>query len=249
MPEISTRTPAAEAVRDAKRLLRLARVGALATLDREYGSPLATLVGVAADWDGSPLLLLSQLSRHTQNLGGSGVASLLLTAEPGRGDPLNHPRLTVNGPVLPHADASSRERYIRRNPKAKLYVGFGDFAVYRMRIDAIHFNGGFGRADAILPSELLSPPGDIHEIVEGSASLCAEIDALGDERLAALANRSTDNRRFWRAVDIDVEGFDLSAGAAVARVDFSAPAFDRATWRLRLAETLALAEARTVNDS
>ena len=49
---------AAEAKRDAKRLLRLARVGALATIDG--GAPLTTLVGVASDWDGSPLTNASE---------------------------------------------------------------------------------------------------------------------------------------------------------------------------------------------
>ena len=55
-----------QAIRDGKRLMRLARTGALATLDD--GKPLTTLVGVASDWDGSPLFLLSELSRHTKLL-------------------------------------------------------------------------------------------------------------------------------------------------------------------------------------
>ena len=249
MPEISPRTPAEEALRDAKRLLRLSRTGALATLDRDDGSPLSTLVGVASDWDGSPLFLLSQLSRHTQNLAGRTRASLLLTSQPGRGDPLNHPRLTVNGPVTPHDDATSRERYIRRNPKSKLYASFADFAVYRLQVEAIHFNGGFGRADAISPPELLSPPGDMTGIIAERRRLCAEIDDLGETRLAALANEGRETRQVWRAVDVDAEGFDLSAGSAVARIDFSAPAFDASSWRMRLQEALALAQERGVSDS
>ena len=249
MPEIAPSAPTAEALRDAKRLLRVGGVGALATLDRDDGAPLATLVGVASDWDGSPLFLLSQLSRHTQNLENRPRASLLLTSEPGRGDPLNHPRLTLNGPVSRHEEATSRERYVRRNPKSKLYASFGDFGVYRMKVESLHFNGGFGRADAISPSELVTPPGDISEIVAQRQPLCGEIDDLGEASLALLANRARDARRVWRAIDVDAEGFDLSAGAAVARVDFSAPAFDVATWRRRLREALALAEARNLSDS
>ena len=52
----------AEAVADAKRLMRLARTGALATLDSSGGDPLTTLVGVASDFDGAPLFLMSILS-------------------------------------------------------------------------------------------------------------------------------------------------------------------------------------------
>ena len=110
--------PSPGASSDAKRLLRLARVGALATIDGAAGAPLTTLVGVASDWDGSPLFLMSELSRHTRNLAVDARASLLLTSTGGRGDPLNRPRLTVGGPVAPHPDPTSRRRYLQRNPKA-----------------------------------------------------------------------------------------------------------------------------------
>jgi len=83
--------------RDGKRLMRLARTGALATLDD--GKPLTTLVGVASDWDGSPLFLMSDLARHTKLLALDARVSLLLTSEGGRGDPLNQPRVTLNGVV------------------------------------------------------------------------------------------------------------------------------------------------------
>ena len=80
----------------AKALLRATRAGALATIDRNTGHPFASLVNVATDVDGSPLILISRLSTHTANLEKDGRASLLL-ASVGRGDPLAHPRLTVLG--------------------------------------------------------------------------------------------------------------------------------------------------------
>ena len=83
----------AEAVADAKRLMRLSRTAALATLDDATGAPLTTLVGVASDFDGAPLFLMSTLARHTRHLAADPRASLLLTGEPERGDHLNHPRV------------------------------------------------------------------------------------------------------------------------------------------------------------
>src|SRR5256714_2409473 len=80
----------------AKTLLRATRAGTLATLDRNTGHPFASLVNVATDVDGSPLILTSRLSTHTANLEHDGRASVLL-AETGKGDPLAHPRLTVLG--------------------------------------------------------------------------------------------------------------------------------------------------------
>ncbi len=96
--------PAAEAPFDAiglaKSLLRKIRSGALATLERqgehEGGAPFASLVTVATDVDGTPLLLLSRLSAHTLNLEADPRCSLLLS-QGGKGDPLAHPRLTVTG--------------------------------------------------------------------------------------------------------------------------------------------------------
>jgi heme iron utilization protein len=52
----------------AKQLLRGTRAGALATIDRNTGHPFSSLVNVATDADGSPLILVSRLSTHTANI-------------------------------------------------------------------------------------------------------------------------------------------------------------------------------------
>src|SRR5271167_4146889 len=155
---------------DAKRLLRLARTGALATIDAPGGAPLTTLVGVASDWDGSPLFLMSELSRHTRNLALDARASLLVASERGRGDPLNLPRLTVGGHVAPHPDPTSRQRYLQRNPKSRLYASFADFSIRRLRIETVHFNGGFGRAEPMSVDDLLTPAGNLSELVAAEDS-------------------------------------------------------------------------------
>ena len=93
----------------AKTLLRATRAGTLGTLDRNTGHPFASLVNVATDVDGSPLILTSRLSTHTANLEADGRASVLL-AETGKGDPLAHPRLTVLGDVCAHSRARAPTR-------------------------------------------------------------------------------------------------------------------------------------------
>src|SRR6204780_2319776 len=84
----------------AKDLLRATRAGALATIDRNTGHPFSSLVNIATDADGSPLILVSRLSTHTANLEIDGRASLLL-ASTGKGDALAHPRLTLLGSFSP----------------------------------------------------------------------------------------------------------------------------------------------------
>src|SRR4051795_3349086 len=115
--------PEFDAVGISKSLLRAIRAGALATLDRAGGVPFASLVTVATDHDGSPLLLTSRLSVHTQNLEQDPRASILL-AEGGKGDPLAHPRLTVVGRAARTSDERVRARFLARHPKARLYAGF-----------------------------------------------------------------------------------------------------------------------------
>lgn len=140
-------------------LLRDTRTATLATLDRNTGHPFASLVNVATDKDGAPLLLISRLATHTANLEADGRASLLM-AETGKGDALTHPRLTVLGSFAPVAADSPdvprmRERFLAQHPKAKLYAGFTDFAIWRMQVVSAHLNGGFARAADLTAADLL----------------------------------------------------------------------------------------------
>src|SRR5580692_11815231 len=201
------------AIADVKRLMRLARTGALATLEATGGAPLTTLLGVASDFDGAPLFLISTLSRHTRNLASDPRASLLLTGPHERGDPLNQPRVTLGGLVERCAAPRAKVRYLQRNPKAGLYAGFADFALFQLRIDDVHFNGGFGRAAPLTVAEVLSPR-------ESEAVLVAGHKAF---RAPGLGG--------WRAIGLDAEGLDLAAGGRAARAQFGAAAHDREAWR------------------
>ena len=144
----------------ARRLLAGARHGALATLEPGSGHPLASRSAVALDADGAPLLLLSALSAHFGALEADPRCSLLV-GEPGEGDPLAHPRLTVTGVArrlergAPEA-ARVRERWLAAHPKAALYVDFADFAFWRLEPQRGSLNGGFGRAYRLGPQDLLS---------------------------------------------------------------------------------------------
>jgi putative heme iron utilization protein len=228
----------AAAVADVKRLMRLARTGALATLEATGGAPLTTLVGVASDFDGAPLFLMSTLSRHTRNLAADPRASLLLTGAHDRGDPLNHPRVTLSGRVERCTAPRAKARYLQRNPKATLYAGFADFAFYQLRIDAVHFNGGFGRAAPLTVAEVLASRDGEAALAEAEERLIAETNALGAPMLARLAGRQA-LRPAWRAIGLDSEGLDLAAGGRAARAQFAAPAHDPGQWRARLEQRLA----------
>lgn len=149
-----------DALAEARRLLRTIRAASLATLS-PGGEPLATLTTIAADADGAPILLVSQLSAHTRNLDADGRCSILL-AETGKGDPLAHPRLTAQGIAAradePELRARLRARFLAQNPKAALYADFGDFSFWRVEVSRVFLNGGFGKAAEFLGADILGEP-------------------------------------------------------------------------------------------
>ena len=137
----------------ATKLMREMRVASLATLEIN-GEPLATLTVFALDSDGVPLILISSLSAHTQNLIRDPRFSLLI-AEYGKGDALAHPRISLIGVAILTESAEAKAQYIRQNPKSKLYAYFTDFSLWRLIPHKLHVNGGFARAFTGKADELL----------------------------------------------------------------------------------------------
>lgn len=64
-------------IAEAKLLLRTTRWATLATIVPGSGQPFATLVNVATEADGSPILLLSQLAAHRRHIAADSRLSLL----------------------------------------------------------------------------------------------------------------------------------------------------------------------------
>ncbi len=209
----------------AKSLLRATRSGTLATLDRNSGHPFASLVNVATDADGSPLILVSKLATHTANLEIDGRASLLL-AEFGKGDALAHPRLTVLGTFAPVErdggdDPRIRRRFLSSHPKSELYAGFGDFAFWRMGVVSAHLNGGFARAADLTAAELLTDVTDATELIEAEEGAIAHMNADHAEACKLYATKllgAADGD--WRCASIDPEGLDLQRGQTALRLPF-----------------------------
>jgi putative heme iron utilization protein len=206
-----------------KHLLRTVRSGALATLDGR-GSPFATLVTVATDIDGSPILLTSRLSSHTANLEREPKVSLLL-AQTGKGDPLAHPRLTVAGRAERADLPRIRARFLARHPKAELYVDFPDFSFWRIDILGGHLNGGFAKAATLSGPELRTDMAGAEALIDAEASAVAHMNEDHREALELYATRLAGAAPGpWRTTGIDPEGIDLMLGDQTARVTFPEPA-------------------------
>ncbi|MCA0400122.1 MAG: DUF2470 domain-containing protein [Proteobacteria bacterium] len=203
-----------------KMLLRTVRAGALGTLDPATGSPFASLTSVATDIDGTPIILISRLATHTQNLLADQRASLLL-AQGGKGDPLAHPRLTLQVRAERSDEPRLRRRFLARHPKAELYADFPDFGFFRLELLTVHLNGGFARAFDGDAAPLLAKPADIADFDALAVSALAHMNEDHAESLSLYAVRLCGMEAGkWRASGLDPEGLDLSLGDRAARVVF-----------------------------
>jgi putative heme iron utilization protein len=236
MTETARQPSEFDAVAVAKGLLRTVRAGALATIERDTGFPFASLVTVATDWDGSPLLLLSRLSGHTLNLEAESRASLLL-AQVGKGDPLAHARLTVLGRAERATEPQVRRRFLRRHPKAALYVDFPDFSFWRLAITGAHLNGGFARAASVTAEGLKAGIDGADALLQAEADALDHMNRDHAEALSLYATRlagAPDGA--WQASGLDPEGLDLMAGDRTARLVFPDPVKDPEALRRLLKE-------------
>lgn len=137
----------------ARWILRESLFGSLAT-QGEGGYPYASLVGVAPLPDGSPIMLLSNLARHTANIRRDRKVSLLLVQK-SQGDPLAAARLTVMGRIEEQDKNAVRARYLARHPEAVKYVEFADFGFWKIAIESGHLVATFGNIVSLSAKELL----------------------------------------------------------------------------------------------
>lgn len=148
----------------ARNLLASAKFAALGVLEPKARAPLVTRIAIARDDAGLPMSLVSDLSHHTRALRLDPVCSILI-GEPGQtGDPLTHPRITLQ--CVAHflaRDGETHDRlrgcYLAQRPKAKLYIDFGDFHLVQFSVTAAYLNGGFGKAFILSPGDLTAEPG------------------------------------------------------------------------------------------
>jgi putative heme iron utilization protein len=204
----------------AKKLVREARSGALATLMAGSGDPYCSLVNVATKADGSPLLLISGLAVHTKNILADPRVSLMLD-ERKEGDPLEGARVMLMGTAVVTNDTGARRRYLARQPEAEMFAGFKDFAVYRIEIKGAHLVAGFGRIVDLKPDDVLTDLTGAEALVEAEAEICAHMNDEHADAVRLYATKLLDAADgAWRCVGSDPEGLELQNGRAALRLPF-----------------------------
>lgn len=204
----------------AKKLMREARSGALATLIPGSGDPYCSLVNVASSADGAPLLLISKLAIHTKNVIADSRVSVMLD-ERKEGDPLEGARVMLMGRAEVTTDENDRRRYLARQPEAEMFAGFGDFAFYKVAISSAHLVAGFGRIVDLKPQEILLDLSDATDLLaaEDRASAHMNEDHADACRLYATKLLGAPDGD-WRCVGFDPEGMELQNGRLALRLPF-----------------------------
>lgn len=227
--------PSARAPSHAERcrtLARATRSAALSTIAREpAGFPYGSLVTVAFDGAGRPVLLLSKLAEHTQNLLASSDASLLLTdpldAHP---EPLAASRVTLLGPccAVPAGEqGGARELFLAAHPSASYYVEFKDFGFYRLQPIALRYVGGFGRMSWVSADEYAAAEPD--PLAAAAASIVKHMNDDHEAAVVLFAKvlAAIEEVESAKMTAVDRYGFELAvvtkSGPRAARLAFEQP--------------------------
>jgi putative heme iron utilization protein len=205
----------------ARKLLRAARAGTLATTAQ--GQPFASLVTPGCAADLSVLLLLSDLSEHTRHLRAEPRCAVLVAGEAGSANPQTAPRVTVTGLAEPVDDATLKARWLAVHPYAALYADFGDFHLWRIRPLAALFVGGFARATRLRRDDLTPDPAAVATLAEAEADIIAHCNQDHADAMARLGAAAGGVTGGWRMVTADVDGCDLVLEDRSARVPWPAP--------------------------
>ncbi|WP_410500049.1 HugZ family protein [Chitinibacter sp. S2-10] len=186
-------------------LIRRCRSLALASNSAQMaGYPHVSWLPMIADEAGRPLLIMSRLAEHTQNvLNDSKVSVLLHDDEMG----LSKARLTILGDLQPATvDALLESRLARYNPELASYLAMGDFAVWRLWPLRARYIAGFGRMGWVEG-----------EMWDSAPSLTLAEEA---ELLAQFSEPMTGGRPDGEMVGIDLAGYDLRVADRLIRHDF-----------------------------
>jgi putative heme iron utilization protein len=234
-----------EALARARHLVRGRDKAVLATVARpgvpEAGAPYASLVQVAFDHDGAPLLLISNLADHTKNLHADPRVSLLFDGTEGLAEPLTGARVSLQGIAAPTDDSRHAARYLARFPAAAMYAGFKDFAFWRVTPGRAHQVAGFGKIAWFERFAIDMAPA----LAEAEADIVAHMNQDHADAVGLYAKLAGEAEGAWTLTGVDPEGVDIRehGRGLSARVRFDKIATDAETARVELVRLVKRARA------
>lgn len=206
----------------ARRLLKHESVGVLSTHSADVtGYPFGSITPYALNYEGEPVLLISDLAQHTRNIKQNNKVSLTVF-ERHSDDAQTASRLTWIGDAesITPVDESIARRYLRYFPSAHSYLETHDFAFYRIQLRRARFIGGFGEIYWVEPEAMLVE-NPFRQYEEG---IIEHMNQDHEQSLLHYANALLGvDADSVTMTGIDGEGFDMLAGKRKLRIDFDSP--------------------------
>lgn len=215
----------------ARTLIGIGGVATLSTLT-ESGHPYTSIAPHSVRADGSPLICVSDLAEHTQNLRRDPRASLLADESSAADvDPLSLARVTLVGAFVPHEpDSDEVDTHLAVHPFARHYIHFDDFSWWRFEPINLRYVGGFGFMGWATAQEYATATVDpvipharpmIEHLNADHADACVSIV----RHLAGIGAAASANVTGVDRYGMTLDAFDEPYGApiAIARVAFPEP--------------------------
>jgi hypothetical protein len=238
----------------AERVKTLASQTALATLStlsrKREGFPFGSLMPYAVDSGGRPIVLISSMAMHTQNLQADPRASLFIAQHAADGDPLGAARATLIGEAkpVPESDISLvRELYLAKHENSKYWVDFPDFSFFRLDVVDVYYVGGFGVMGWVEAREYRQASPD--PLAPEAAGIMAHMNADHEDAMILLARTHAGIEATEAAMTaVDRLGFHLrlktAEGMKGTRINYPAEVRTALETRKALVEMVAQAKAR-----
>lgn len=210
----------------------LGKSATLSTLARDpEGYPYGSLVTLACDGLGRPLLLISTLAEHTKNLEARSEASILVSEPLDTHDqPLAVGRVTILGrceKVVEGERTAVREAFLGQQPGSSYYVDFADFAFFRLEPSSLRYVGGFGRMSWVTAEDYRAAEPD--PLARASKDILAHMNDDHTDAVLAYATKLAGVADATSATmtAVDRYGFELAlttpAGPRATRLAFDEP--------------------------
>jgi heme oxygenase (biliverdin-IX-beta and delta-forming) len=214
------------AAKQARALLNSQYYGVLCTHSVDLaGYPFGSITPYCLNRDGQPIILISTIAQHTQNIIANNKVSLIAT-ERDVDDAQAAARVTYIGDANPIAtnDNETVERYYSYFPFSRDFHKTHDFNFYTIDLVRARFIGGFGKIYWVEKTDFLKA---------NPFSMQEENDMLNHmntdhqesmQQYCDLFDIAYNNESQPIMAGIDSEGFHLRIGAQLHRIEFEHPA-------------------------
>jgi heme oxygenase (biliverdin-IX-beta and delta-forming) len=206
-------------IQSARNLLLRESFGVLSTISLDVpGYPFGSVAPYCTDELCRPVIYISQIAQHTQNILRDARVSLTVVEKNLDSDDVQaRGRVTCVADARPIGEGETqiRERYFRYFPSARQYEQTHDFVFFRLEPVRMRFIGGFGQIYWIEPDEFMA---------KNAFSFQQEsriIDHMNNDHADALRHYARGASAVM--VGIDGEGFDLLASGKKLRLEFATP--------------------------